>query len=97
MPFSTEVFVMAIFIAGFPFFYMLLRDAGLQGRNYFMAAYVCLLLSNIITVVEELYWNAFFNFCEHFFITLASMMMFVAILKLTTKRKRRHASQIPNA
>lgn len=85
MPLSTEVFVMCIFIAGGPFFYFILRDSGLKGRIFFMLAYFFLTLSNIFTVIEEFWLNFLFNLFEHLFITLGSIMMLVAITKLTGK------------
>lgn len=87
MPLSTEVFVMAIFIAGVPFFYFILQDSDLQGRIFFMLAYVLLTLSNIFTVLEEFWLNTLFNTLEHIFITLGSISMLVAIIKLTKKNK----------
>jgi hypothetical protein len=87
MPLSTEIFAMVVFITGVPFFYFMLRDSDLQGRRYFMGAYVFLTLSNIFTVVEEFWLYFFFNTCEHFFIALGSIMMLVAVLKLTTKHQ----------
>ena len=82
MPLSTEVFVMFIFLFGLPFFYSLLRDPQLAGGNWFLAAYACLLLSNIATVVEEFWLNRFFNFCEHLLITLSSILFVIAVTKL---------------
>lgn len=83
MPLSTEIFLMVMFIAGCPFFYFMLRGTNIQGRTYFMVSYGLLTLSNIFTVVEEFYLNALFNACEHLFITLGSITMFIAVIKLT--------------
>lgn len=88
MPLSTEVFVMAVFIAGCPFFYLILRDSNLQGRVFFMTAYLLLMFSNIFTVVEEFWLNWFFNLGEHAFITLGSAMLLMAVFKLTEKPGR---------
>ena len=87
MPLSTEFFVMAIFIVGSPFFFFMLRDSDLQGRRFFMGAYIFLTLSNIFTVVEEFWLNAIFNICEHASIALGSIMILVAVIKLTAKNK----------
>lgn len=83
MPLSTEIFVMLIFIAGLPFYYFLLRDPQLEGCQWFLAAYIFLVLSNIATVAEEFFWNQGLNFFEHLFIALSSVMFVMAILKLT--------------
>ncbi|MCG6908525.1 MAG: hypothetical protein LJE94_00205 [Deltaproteobacteria bacterium] len=85
MTLSTEFFVMVIFIAGGPFFYVVLRSSELPGRRYFMGAYVFLLLSNIFTVVEEFWLNSFFNTCEHVSIALGSVGMLATVVKLTRK------------
>ena len=87
MPLSTEVFVMAIFIAGLPVFYFILKDSDLRGRRFFILACISLTLSNIFTVVEEFWLNAFFNGCEHLFITIGSIMMFAAIMKMTGPKR----------
>ena len=89
MPLSTEVFVMSIFIFGLPFFYAILCNSGMPGRKSFMTAYILLTLSNIFTVIEEFWLNAFFNLCEHCFITLGSLAMLIAIINLTTGADRR--------
>lgn len=88
MPLSTEVFVMVIFIAGGPFFYLILWDSNLQGREFFMTAYILLAFSNIFTVVEEFWLNWFFNLCEHAFITMGAAMLLAAVMKLTAKAGR---------
>ena len=94
MPLSTEVFVMVIFIVGCPFFYFMLRDSDLRGRKFFKLAYVLLTLSNIFTVVEEFWLYSLFNTCEHLCITIASIMMLVAVIKLTATNTPRNISQI---
>lgn len=88
MPVSTEVFVMVIFISGLPFFYVILKDSGLQGEGYFFWAYVLLVMCNCFTVVEEFWWNSFFNFCEHFFITLAAVAILLGVLQLTSHNRK---------
>lgn len=87
MPLSTEVFVMIIFISGLPFFYAIFKDSGLKGKGYFMAAYIVLTLSNCFTVVEEFWMNRLFNFGEHSFITIGSILMLAAVLKMTAAKK----------
>jgi hypothetical protein len=94
MRLSTEVFAMAIFITGGPFFYFILRDSDLQGRRFFMWAYALLMLSNIFTVVEEFWLNSLFNTCEHSSIAIGSIMILVAVFKLTTKNKPDNAPRI---
>jgi len=94
MPLSTEVFVMIIFIASGPFFYFILRDLDLQGRNCFIGAYVFLTLSNTFTVLEEFWFNFFFNACEHLSITIGSIMLLVAVIKLTSINKSRNNFRI---
>lgn len=86
MPLSTEVFVMTIFIAGFPFFYIILRDSKMKGRISFLWAYIFLTLSNVFTVVEEFRWNTLFNSLEHLFITFGAIMLLVAVISLTTEK-----------
>lgn len=94
MPLSTEVFVMMIFISGLPFFYVILRDSGLPGKSYFLLAYVFLVMCNCFTVVEEFWLNSFFNFCEHLFISLASVVTLLAVLKMTSDiRRNAHRSR----
>lgn len=85
MALSTELFVMFIFVVGFPFYYSLLMDPQLEGGRWFLAAYGCLMLSNIFTVVEEFWLNYLFNFLEHLFIMLGSLMFIAAIVRLTSK------------
>jgi hypothetical protein len=87
MPLSTEIFVMSIFIAGLPFFIILLRDPELKGHSWFLTAYISLMFSNIFTVAEEFCCNYFFNFCEHLFIALSSFFMVIAILQFSSFRK----------
>jgi hypothetical protein len=50
-----------------------------------MGTYFFLLMSNIFTVVEEFWLNTFFNACEHISISIASIMMFSAVMALTRK------------
>ncbi|MGD9006802.1 MAG: hypothetical protein PVG41_02715 [Desulfobacteraceae bacterium] len=85
---------MAIFIAGGPFFYFILRDSDLQGRRFFMWAYALLMLSNIFTVVEEFWLNSLFNTCEHSFIAIGSIMILVAVLKLTTEKRPNNVPRV---
>lgn len=87
MRLTTEIFAMAIFVTGGPFFYSILRDSELQGRRFFIWAYAFLTMANIFTVVEEFWLNSLFNTCEHSSIALGSIMILVAVIKLTTKNK----------
>lgn len=87
MPLSTEVFVMIIFISGLPIFYAVFKDSGLQGKGYFMLAYTFLALSNCFTVVEEFWLNRLFNIGEHVFISIGSIFMLIAVMKMTAARK----------
>ena len=96
MPLSTEIFVMSIFLAGAPFYYLILRDSELKGRYFFIITYIFLVLSNIATVVEELKFNYFFNVCEHLLITLSSITMLIAALQLTTKTEQKDIHIIPD-
>ena len=86
MPLSTEIFVMIIFWSGLPFFYVILKGSALPSRAFFFIAYNFLVVSNTCTVVEEFWLNAFFNFCEHSFIALASVTLFAAIFKLAFRK-----------
>lgn len=94
MSLSTELFVMTIFIAGSPFFYFVLRDSDLRGRNYFMYAFLSLVFSNIFTVIEEFGMYTFFDTCEHVFITIASIMMFIAVFKMTSTNQQKAIHQV---
>jgi hypothetical protein len=94
MRLSTEIFSMAIFIAGGPFFYFILHDCDIQGRRFFMWAYALLMLSSIFTVAEEFWLNSLFNTFEHSSIALGSIMLLVAVIKLTTKKKPDDMSRI---
>jgi hypothetical protein len=91
MPLSTEVFVMIIFICGLPFFYIIFKDSGLKGKGFFMLAYCSLALSNCFTVVEEFWLERLFNMGEHAFIAIGSILMLVALLKMTAARKSRRS------
>ena len=84
---STEFFVLIIFVVGAPFFYSLLRDSDIHGWGYFFLAYVLLTFSNVFTVIEEFWYNAFFNLCEHTFIAFASITLLVAVFKFLKKKK----------
>lgn len=87
MPLSTEVFVMIIFISGLPFFYAIFRDSGLNGKVFFMLAYIVLTLSNCFTVVEEFWLNRLFNMGEHLSIAIGAFFMLAAVLKMTAPKK----------
>lgn len=87
---STEVFVMAIFIAGCPFFFIMLRDSEIPGRRFFLCSYLLLTFSNIFTVVENFGFHAFFNVGEHLFITLGAITFLIALVQLTTPAKPRN-------
>ena len=84
---SSEIFVMVIFIIGIPIIFFTLRDSDLPERRLFMGAYLILVLSNIVTVVEEFRFNALFNFFEHFFIAAASFMFLLAVIRMTSPRR----------
>ena len=87
MPLSTEIFMMCIFIVGLPLFDGLLRDSELIGAPFFLLSYLLLFFTNIFTVVEEFWLNTFFNFCEHAFITASSILLFIAIFRMTATPK----------
>lgn len=65
MTLSTEVFVLMIFLIGFPLFWGVLRNAKLPGARWFLLTYFFMLCSNIFTVLEEFAWNTLFNTLEH--------------------------------
>lgn len=89
MPLSTEVFVMIIFISGIPFFYTIFHDSGLKGAVLFMLAYICLTVSNCLTVLEDFWLNSLFNFGEHLFISIAAVLMFAAIFRMILDKGRK--------
>ncbi len=83
MDLSSEIFVLCIFLVGILLFYNLLHNSELPGRRYFFLSMLVFLLSNISTVVEEFIFNAFFNTLEHLSIGAASLLLLVAIIKMT--------------
>lgn len=87
MQLSSELFVMVIFVIGIPIILNTLRDSDLTEHRLFMAAYLLLVLSNIFTVAEEFRLYGLFNFLEHFFITIASFIIFTAVLRMTSRRE----------
>lgn len=95
MPLNTEIFVMCIFIAGIPLYYGLLHDSELPGADFFLLTYLLLFASNVFTVVEEFWFNAFFNGCEHAFITLSAVTMLVAVVKMTARDADRPDAPAP--
>lgn len=96
MRLTTEIFAMAIFITGGPFFYFILRDSELQGRRFLMWAYALLTIANISTVVEEFWLNFLFNTCEHSCIALGSIMILAAVIKLTKKNQPNNIPRMSN-
>jgi hypothetical protein len=71
----TEIVTLTIQLAALPFVIVMLRSSGIPGRGLFGAAYGCLLLSNVFTVVEDVAWHDGFNHLEHL-----SMVVFALIL-----------------
>jgi len=93
MPLSTEIFVMAIFLAGAPLFFFMLKGSELKGHQYFLCSYTCLTLSNICTVVEEFFLNSFLNACEHSFISISALFMLIAVVQLTRTSSKYGSNQ----
>ena len=87
MQLSSEIFVMVIFLIGVPIILFTLHESDLPEHRFFMAAYILLAFSNIFTVVEEFWLGAFFNFLEHLFITIASFVFFIAVIRMTSRQK----------
>jgi hypothetical protein len=92
----SEVFVMILFICGLPVFYLILKDATLSEHKLFLGAYSILTLSNICSVVEEFLWNTLFNIGEHVCITVASLLLFTAVIRMTSLRKQHHKENNPS-
>lgn len=86
---------MIIYIIGVPIFIGVIRSANLPGAVVFISAYVCLLLSNIFTVLEEFWFAAQFNFLEHVSITISAVLFFAAIGRLLASRSRKNRSAGP--
>jgi hypothetical protein len=80
---------MAIFMAGVPFFYLMIRDVELRGRKYFWFAYLSLTLSNISTVLEEFYWNDFFNLLEHGSIAVGAVFLLIGVIQFSRQNENR--------
>lgn len=83
---SSELFVMVIFIIGVPLMIITLRDSHLPENRLFITAYIFLVFSNLFTVIEEVMFNTLFNFLEHLFITIASIIILVAVSRLTSRK-----------
>lgn len=86
---STELFVMVVFIIGFPLFTGALRGAELPGSLFFILSYLFLLLSNIFTVIEEFCLYNVFNTLEHLMIAAGALMMLIAVWTLTKAKQER--------
>jgi len=80
---------MIIYIIGVPLFIGVLRSADLPGAGFFISAYVCLLLSNIFTVLEGFWFAAQCNFIEHASITCSAVFFYIAIDRLLANRSRK--------
>lgn len=87
MQISSEIFVMVVFIIGFPIVCFTLRDSELPESHLFRSAYLLLVFSNISTVAEELCLFALFNLLEHLFIAAASILSLLAVTRLTSASK----------
>jgi hypothetical protein len=85
MPISTEIFVMMVFAIGYPLFWNLIIRSKINGKNFFIAAYTAILLSNIFTVAEDYYFAEIFNALEHISIAIGSIFLLVAVVKFTGK------------
>lgn len=88
MPLTTEMFVLILYMVGFPLCISLVRSEKLPGAIYFGLAYFCLLLSNVFTVLEEWFLENMFNHLEHGFITFGSLFILLGVKKLTGQRTR---------
>jgi len=98
MVYSTELFVMIIYIIGVPLFAGVIRSADLPGAGFFIIAYLFLAISNIFTVAEGLWFESLCNFIEHVSITISSMFFFAATSKLlTTDRNRNNQPPVSGA
>jgi len=96
--YSTEVFVMIIYIIGVPLFAGVIRSADLPGAGLFITAYLFLVLSNTFTVVEGLWFESLFNFLEHASITISSMLFFAATSRLlAADQNRNNQPPVPGA
>lgn len=96
MPISTEIFVMMVFAIGYPLFWNLIIRSKINGKNFFIAAYTAILLSNIFTVAEEYYFAEIFNALEHISISIGAILLLVAVVKFTGKdiMKERDSSDV---
>ena len=86
--YSTELFVMIVFILGTPILAMILRSSRIPGSGLFIAAYTMLTLSNIFTVVEGLWFEALFNILEHVSVFAGSLVLLAALITLLRARRR---------
>lgn len=84
---SSELFVLVIFIIGIPLVIVTLRDSHLPESRLFITAFIVLVFSNIFTVVEGFYFENLFNLLEHSFITIASIIIMIAVVRLISLKK----------
>jgi hypothetical protein len=97
MVYPTEVFVLIINIFGVPLFAAVVRSANLPGAGLFVIAYLCLMLSNIFTVVEGLWLESLFNLLEHASITVSSVFFLFAVRQLCLVREQHNAPADPGS
>lgn len=90
---STEIFVLILFVIALPVLIFLYKSTPMPGAKYFLVAYICLILSNIFTVIEAWYFFDFFNTLENIFITICSIFFFVFIWKLTNRSQKHHSGR----
>ena len=76
--------MMVIFIIGVPLIIVTLRDTHLPESRLFITAYLFLVFSNIFTVLEGVCFESLLNFLEHLFVTIASIIILVAVCRLTS-------------
>jgi len=88
MPVSPEIFALVINVIGLPLCWLILRKVFLPGGSYLLMAYFTLLLSNIFTVVEEIWLPTICNLLEHAFISISSILIFCAVLRLVSATRR---------
>lgn len=86
MDVSTEIFALAIFVIALPVLILIFKPTNLPGAKWFLAAYICLLLSNTFSVIESWVFYDISNFLEHIFTAISSVLFFIAIRIFTTRR-----------
>jgi len=92
MVYSTELFVMVVFILGTPILTGIIRSSRIPGAPFFITAYVLLTLSNIFTVVEGLWFERLFNALEHVSVFASSLSILAAVIALLRARRRMNES-----